>query len=142
MAAWDLKTAPDSGSASTTTAAAAAVSIHDSMPSAFLLQAHNPMLVRRTCKLVWGCGPPVRVHHVRQGAPYPGPTNRNRTSRLNNGRYGYSGELAHVQAAKTEGGVAPSKRTLSTPPRLYSRQGTTIRPRSEYSSSKPLGLRT
>lgn len=54
MAAWDLKTAPDSGSASTTTAAAAAVSIHDSMPSAFLLQAHNPMLVRKTCKLVWG----------------------------------------------------------------------------------------
>ncbi|KAK1461891.1 hypothetical protein CCUS01_01481 [Colletotrichum cuscutae] len=52
------------------------------------------MLVRKTCKLVWGGG----GGGVPQGAPCPGPANRKQTLRLNNGRYGYSGELAQYSS--------------------------------------------
>ncbi|UQC81892.1 uncharacterized protein CLUP02_07378 [Colletotrichum lupini] len=97
--AIDLKTAPDSGSASTTTAAA--VSIHDSTPSTFLLQAHNPMLVRKTCKLVWR-----------------GAVLRKQTLRLNNGRYGYSGELAQYSSNQNRRWCCASEADSvdSTPP--------------------------
>ncbi|KAK1537764.1 hypothetical protein CPAR01_07877, partial [Colletotrichum paranaense] len=67
---------------------------------------------------VGGCGPPVRVHHVRQGAPCPGPANRKQTLRLNNGRYGYSGELAQYSSNQNRRWCCASEADSvdSTPP--------------------------
>lgn len=60
----------------------------------------------------------MRVHHVRQGAPCPGPTNSNQTSRPNNGRYGYSGELAQCSSNQNRRWCCSSEADSvdSTPP--------------------------